>query len=49
MFISSNIINLYNKLISGKYRHGIYNIFLIYEPKLRVMSENINKTFKYSL
>lgn len=43
MFISSNIINLYNKLISGKYRHGIYNIFLIYEPKLRViMSENIN-------
>lgn len=43
MFISSNIINLYNKLINGKYRHGIYNIFLIYEPKLRViMSENIN-------
>lgn len=43
MFISSNIINLYNKLINGKYKHGIYNIFLIYEPKLRViMSENIN-------
>lgn len=37
------INNYINKLINSKYRYGIYNIFLIYESKLRViMSENIN-------
>lgn len=39
----SNIINVYNILNERKYNGGKYNIFLIYEPKLRIiMSENIS-------
>lgn len=40
---TSNIINIYEALKSRKYKHGLYNLFLIKEPKYRViMSENMN-------
>lgn len=42
LFHSVNINSLYNDLKERKYRHSKYNIFLIKEPKYRiVMSENI--------
>lgn len=42
IFYGSNIINIYNLLITRKYRHSNYNIFLIKDPKYRIiMSENI--------
>lgn len=42
MFFSANAVSLYNELKDGKYRHSNFNIFLINEPKYRiVMSECI--------
>ena len=42
-FKYSNFIYLYDKLKSRIYTHGKYNIFLIKEPKHRIiMSENLN-------
>ena len=43
LFLSSNLINIYNNLNNKTYHHGKYNIFLIKDPKYRViMSENLN-------
>ena len=43
LFLSSNLIEIYNDLKNKKYHHGKYNIFLIKDPKYRViMSENLN-------
>ena len=40
LFYTSNIINIYNVLKNEKYKHGKYNIFLVQEPKYRlIMSE----------
>lgn len=42
LFFSCNIISIYNTLKSEKYRHGRYNIFIIKEPKYRlIMSESM--------
>jgi len=42
LFYSSNIIDIYNLLKYKKYKHSNYNIFLIKDPKYRIiMSENI--------
>lgn len=42
MFYSSNVVSLYNELKERRYHHSNYNIFLISEPKYRiVMSESI--------
>ena len=42
MFYMSNLINIYNKLKNHTYHHGQYNIFVIKEPKVRViMSEKL--------
>ena len=42
LFYSSNLINILNKLKNRNYEHGKYNIFIIKEPKIRViMSENM--------
>ena len=42
MFYSSNINSIYDILKNKTYKHGKYNIFLIRDPKYRiVMSENI--------
>ena len=42
LFYSSNLINLLNKLKNKTYKHGKYNIFIIKDPKIRViMSENM--------
>lgn len=42
MFYSANIASLYDELKEGKYHHSNFNIFLINEPKYRiVMSESI--------
>lgn len=41
-FYMSNIINIYETLKLRCYRHGNYNVFLVKEPKYRIiMSENI--------
>lgn len=41
-FYSCNIANIKEELISKKYKIGKYNIFLVYEPKVRIiMSQNI--------
>ena len=43
MFYSSNLMNLYNKLKNHEYHHSNYNIFLIKDPKYRIiMSERID-------
>lgn len=43
LFYMTNIMNIYNILLYKKYNHSDYNIFLIREPKYRiVMSENIS-------
>ena len=43
LFYMTNIMNIYNILLYRKYTHSNYNIFLIKEPKYRiVMSENIS-------
>jgi len=43
MFYISNLINIYNLLKNKKYIHDKYNIFLIKEPKARIiMSEKLN-------
>ena len=43
LFYMTNIMNIYNILLYKKYTHSNYNIFLIKEPKYRiVMSENIS-------
>lgn len=43
LFLSINLINLYNELENYKYKHQAYNIFLIKDPKYRIiMSEKIN-------
>lgn len=43
MFYTSNIISIYNVLKNKTYSHGKYNIFLIREPKSRIiMSESLN-------
>ncbi len=42
LFLSSNLISIYNSLKGFKYHHSKYNIFLIKDPKYRViMSENL--------
>ncbi len=42
LFHAANINSIYNELKEKRYRHSKYNIFLIKEPKYRVvMSENI--------
>lgn len=41
-FYMSNIMNIYNTLREKKYVHSNYNVFLVKEPKYRIiMSENI--------
>lgn len=43
MFYMSNIVNIYNNILNKSYNHGSYNIFLIREPKPRIiMSEKLN-------
>lgn len=43
LFLSSNLVNIYNALKYKNYNHGKYNIFLIKKPKLRViLSESLN-------
>ncbi len=43
LYYMTNIMNIYNILKNREYTHGAYNIFLIKEPKYRiVMSENIS-------
>ena len=43
LFYMTNIMSIYNVLKNKTYMHGFYNIFLIKEPKYRiVMSENIS-------
>ena len=38
-----NLYNIYNSLVNKTFVHGKYNIFLIYEPKARIiMSENMS-------
>lgn len=38
-----NLYNIYNSLVNNTFVHGKYNIFLIYEPKARIiMSENMS-------
>ena len=40
LFFSCNIISIYNRLKNEEYSHGRYNIFIIKEPKYRlIMSE----------
>lgn len=42
MFYMCNLVNIYNKLQNRTYHHGEYNIFVIKEPKVRViMSEKL--------
>ncbi len=42
LFLSSNLIEIYNDLKEKHYTHGKYNIFLIKDPKYRIiMSENL--------
>ena len=42
MYFTANIVSIYNDLINNNYKHSRYNIFLITEPKQRiVMSECI--------
>lgn len=42
LFLSSNLVDIYNDLKNYKYHHDKYNIFLIKDPKYRViMSENL--------
>ena len=42
LFLASNLVSIYNSLKDFKYHHGKYNIFLIKDPKYRViMSENL--------
>lgn len=43
IFYSMNMCNIYNVLKRKKYNHGQYNIFLIHEPKERIiMSERLS-------
>lgn len=43
LFLLSNFITILTILINKKYHHGNYNIFLISDPKYRViMSENLS-------
>ena len=39
--MEEEIIALQNELLSGIYRHGEYNYFLIYEPKKRTVAISI--------
>lgn len=42
-FYMSNIMNIYKTLLDKNYKHGNYNVFLVKEPKYRIiMSENIH-------
>ena len=42
LFLSSNLVSIYNSLKDFKYHHDKYNIFLIKDPKYRViMSETL--------
>lgn len=42
LFFSANVASIYNELKEKRYRHSHFNIFLVKEPKYRiVMSENI--------
>ena len=42
LFLASNLITIYNDLKDYKYHHSKYNIFLIKDPKYRIiMSENL--------
>ena len=42
-FKGSNLLNILNTLKTKKYKHGKYNIFIIKEPKYRIiMSEKLN-------
>lgn len=38
MFYMSNIVNIYNSILNKSYNHGNYNIFLIREPKPRIIT-----------
>lgn len=43
VYLGSNIINILNILRNKKYKHSTYNIFIIREPKYRIiMSEKLN-------
>ncbi len=43
MFFACNIISIYEVLKNKKYKHGMYNVFLIAEPKYRIiMSEDMS-------
>lgn len=43
IFFTVNIHNIYKALQEKRYKHGRYNIFLVHEPKYRiVMGENIH-------
>ncbi len=43
LYKSSNLLNILNILKNKKYKHDKYNIFIISEPKYRIiMSENLN-------
>ena len=43
VYLGSNILNIYNILKAKKYVHSKYNIFIIREPKYRIiMSEKLN-------
>lgn len=43
LFYMSNLVNVYHSLLNKTYIHGKYNIFLIKEPKPRIiMSEKLN-------
>ena len=41
LFISSNIISIYNILNNKIYKHNKYNIFIIYKPKIRIVMSEI--------
>ena len=43
MFYSENMVDILNTLRTKSYKHDRYNIFLVHEPKDRiVMSEKLN-------
>ena len=42
LFLACNLMGIYQDLKNGCYRHGKYHIFLIKDPKYRIiMSENL--------
>ncbi len=42
LYLGTNILNIYKELLLKKYKHDKYNIFIIRDPKYRIiMSENL--------